>query len=209
MQHSHCFLASLSLRSYKWGSDPFHPGRLEAIRPSSYKNRRKANEEPLQTRNPQPPPSSSIVRSPAMTDTPSTLISRTQSKRSSRDRLPPDVLHAEQEFFNLERTLNAQAQDITRKSSLTDSTLEGTKDLEKAEENTERFDLKEYLTSSNDANQAAGIKHKVSCSHTLIFVISLIYCAFSSTLASLGRIFRSMSLAAPTIRFMSEPLVPL
>jgi hypothetical protein len=36
-----------------------------------------------------------------------------------------------------------------------------TRDLEKAEVDLEHaFDLREYLTSSNDANERAGIKHK-------------------------------------------------
>lgn len=51
---------------------------------------------------------------------------------------------------------NHLARELSRKSSLT---AEG-KDVEKGKNEDDVFDLREYLTSSNDANQKAGIKHK-------------------------------------------------
>ncbi|KAF5332541.1 hypothetical protein D9611_005143 [Ephemerocybe angulata] len=71
------------------------------------------------------------------------------------------ILRAEAEFNALSSQLTIQTeggqQDIPNSSS---STLgKNTRDLEKAERG-DRFDLREYLTSSNDKNQNAGIKHK-------------------------------------------------
>jgi hypothetical protein len=70
-----------------------------------------------------------------------------------------DIAQAEQEFNELSRQLTIRSEVV---QSLTDSTATA-HDVEKgaALEQQERFDLREYLTSSNDANQEAGIKHKV------------------------------------------------
>ncbi|KAF8913195.1 pleiotropic drug resistance ABC transporter [Gymnopilus junonius] len=68
-----------------------------------------------------------------------------------------DVAQAEEEFNNLSRRLTILSEAAR---SSTESTA-ATRDLEKeAEGYDERFDLREYLASSNDANQHAGIKHK-------------------------------------------------
>ena len=64
-----------------------------------------------------------------------------------------DVARAEEQFNELSRQLT-----IRSTHSLTDSTATAN-DVEKG--GSECFDLREYLTSSNDANQRAGIKHKV------------------------------------------------
>jgi hypothetical protein len=68
-----------------------------------------------------------------------------------------DVVQAESDFHQLERSL-AQYQHVSRTSFRKDHQ----KDLEKAEppSSEQPFDLREYLSTSNDANQQAGIKHK-------------------------------------------------
>ncbi|KAG6881076.1 hypothetical protein C0993_002934, partial [Termitomyces sp. T159_Od127] len=76
-----------------------------------------------------------------------------------------DIIDAEEQFNALARQLSVQSREVHRKrSSLSEKTVGSpSPDLEKAElagDATEQFDLREYLTSSNDANQAAGIKHK-------------------------------------------------
>lgn len=58
-----------------------------------------------------------------------------------------NVSKAENEFSQLARRLS---QHGSPKS-----------DVEKAEHSENVFNLREYLTSSNDANQEAGLKHKV------------------------------------------------
>lgn len=99
-----------------------------------------------------------------MTDTPvsdtATLASLNGGKRRSITQV--DVHHAEAEFTQLERDLSTPTYDDHANSS-TPQPDHLHKDPEKApeeDEAEERFDLREYLTSSNDANQAAGIKHK-------------------------------------------------
>ncbi|KAF8807904.1 hypothetical protein BYT27DRAFT_7189991 [Phlegmacium glaucopus] len=68
-----------------------------------------------------------------------------------------DVRRAEEEFNTLSRQLSNRSANSIRKS--TDST--NVHDPEKGlDADQEYFDLREYLTSSNDANQKAGIKHK-------------------------------------------------
>jgi len=67
-----------------------------------------------------------------------------------------DVDSAKVEFLQLEKQLSNLPLDSTSASSSSD-------DLEKAtpqEAASSRFDLREYLQSSNDANQNAGIQHK-------------------------------------------------
>lgn len=72
-----------------------------------------------------------------------------------------DIRQAEAEFTQLQRTLSNPAYDDRAQPLKPEHPSE---DLEKASDDQleaeERFDLREYLTSSNDANQAAGIKHK-------------------------------------------------
>lgn len=73
-----------------------------------------------------------------------------------------DVAKAEAAFHELERTFS-QRSAKSKKSKPSTSTLKGGNyDVEKAEVSPDEqpFDLREYLSSSNDANQEAGIKHK-------------------------------------------------
>ena len=73
-----------------------------------------------------------------------------------------DISRAENEF-------NALAQRLRNSAD----TVDIQDDIEKGEK-AEVFDLREYLQSSNDANQAAGIKHKhVGVSWEGLQVISL------------------------------------
>ncbi|KAF9010854.1 ABC-2 type transporter-domain-containing protein [Cyathus striatus] len=66
-----------------------------------------------------------------------------------------NVTEAEAQFNALSRQLSQRSQ-----AANSDSTAAGN-DLEKGSpKDGGRFDLREYLTSSNDANQKAGIKHK-------------------------------------------------
>lgn len=89
-----------------------------------------------------------------------------QTEASARwhENIPPndvdghhvDVASAKRSFNELSRQMSGL---IAKQSQ---DTMLGGPDVEKAvEEDVEPFDLREYLTSSNDANQAAGIKHKV------------------------------------------------
>ncbi|KAF8665434.1 hypothetical protein AX16_000453 [Volvariella volvacea WC 439] len=68
-----------------------------------------------------------------------------------------DVARAEEEFNALSRSLTVQSQAKGHGSRTVSS---AGNDVEKGGEAGEVFDLREYLTSSNDANQQAGIKHK-------------------------------------------------
>ncbi|TFK42022.1 pleiotropic drug resistance ABC transporter [Crucibulum laeve] len=71
-----------------------------------------------------------------------------------------DITQAEEEFNALSRQLTRHSEVGGAPSNSSASTATA-KDLEKGEkEHTDRFDLRDYLTSSNDANQSAGIKHK-------------------------------------------------
>ncbi|KAJ3831790.1 P-loop containing nucleoside triphosphate hydrolase protein [Lentinula raphanica] len=67
-----------------------------------------------------------------------------------------DVSSAERQFNELSR------QYSIKKSTLATASVETAQvnDIEKGAEEEESFDLREYLTSSNDANQQAGIQHK-------------------------------------------------
>lgn len=67
-----------------------------------------------------------------------------------------DVVEAEARFNELSRQLTLRSQ-----GSPSETEADFKKDIEKGEAERETgFDLREYLSSSNDANQAAGIKHK-------------------------------------------------
>ena len=101
-----------------------------------------------------------------MTDTPAsdtaTLASLyDEHRRTIRNQV--DIRQAQVEFIQLQRQLTFNGYP-DRSQSSTPQLEHSKKDLEKASrdvvEAEERFDLREYLTSSNDANQAAGIKHK-------------------------------------------------
>jgi len=98
---------------------------------------------------------------PSSTATLATLSDET--KRKSPNHV--DIHHAEAEFTQLQLDLlGTDAGYEDRAQSSTPQPKHLSKVLEKASlgdvEAGERFDLREYLTSSNDANQAAGIKHK-------------------------------------------------
>lgn len=83
-------------------------------------------------------------------------------------RLTDDVvIKAEEEFNTLARQLTSHSQRDAKNLSQGSSGDHPT-DLEKGNgtDASEVFDLREYLTSSNDAYQKAGIKHKVRSSTT-------------------------------------------
>jgi ATP-binding cassette subfamily G (WHITE) protein 2 (SNQ2) len=71
-----------------------------------------------------------------------------------------DIEQAEDTFNELARQLSRHSAriDQSKQTSRTASVYSG--DLEKGDKADRPFDLREYLTSSNDANEAAGIKHK-------------------------------------------------
>ena len=74
-----------------------------------------------------------------------------------------DVDHAEAQFNQLQHDLSKPDYgEGTKTISSTPQQEKTLKDIETASlaPAVERFDLREYLTSSNDASQAAGIKHK-------------------------------------------------
>jgi hypothetical protein len=90
-----------------------------------------------------------------MTDTP---ISATSTLRPNHD-LQGNLIvaQAEDDFSRIQQSLHTPKpadKDAHRDSSSID--LEKGQDANRQE----TFDLREYLTSSNDANSAAGIKHK-------------------------------------------------
>ncbi|KAH7930451.1 hypothetical protein BV22DRAFT_1028421 [Leucogyrophana mollusca] len=73
-----------------------------------------------------------------------------------------DIAQAETTFNELSRQLSRRSQTAYPSGSGSIASTARGQDLEKGKEldEDEPFDLREYLTSSNDANQAAGIKHK-------------------------------------------------
>jgi len=101
-----------------------------------------------------------------MTDTPAsdtaTLASLyDEHRRTIRNQV--DIHQAQVDFIQLQRQLTFHGYS-DRSEASTPQPETPKKDLEKASgddvDAEKRFDLREYLTSSNDANQAAGIKHK-------------------------------------------------
>ncbi|TFK26768.1 ABC-transporter [Coprinopsis marcescibilis] len=96
-----------------------------------------------------------------MASTPAETITLNDYPQVSRNGSPQNhptddvVARAEADFNALSRTLSRSSRRSKRQTS--------SNDLEKADsdgDDSDRFDLREYLTSSNDANQQAGIKHK-------------------------------------------------
>src|SRR5277367_5052295 len=87
-----------------------------------------------------------------------TLTLYEKSRTSTREGLRNSVntFQAEGEFNELARKLSRQSE---REPGSHPPATQG-KDIEKGVSPDEAFDLREYLTSSNDANHAAGIKHK-------------------------------------------------
>ena len=102
-----------------------------------------------------------------------------------------DVAQAENQFHVLERRMTQHSTKDKDQDSVKTATVEGSNsdDPEKGKVEPERFDLREYLSSSNDANAAAGIKHKVCCSFP-VFVIELHLIFCGSMLASCGKASR-------------------
>jgi len=90
-----------------------------------------------------------------MTDTPTSNASTIWQERNIQDHVV--VAQAENEFGRLQRSLSTPKTPNKVVPHTPDSA-----DLEKGHDGDrqESFDLREYLTSSNDANSAAGIKHK-------------------------------------------------
>jgi ATP-binding cassette, subfamily G (WHITE), member 2, SNQ2 len=76
------------------------------------------------------------------------------------------------------------ARELSKKSSIA---AEG-KDIEKGRDENDVFDLREYLTSSNDANQRAGIKHK-----HVRFALHVQYSKYSSPTSGRSNLGRSSS----------------
>lgn len=90
-----------------------------------------------------------------MAETPFTADDRTLNGSGLLETLEGhhvDVQQAEEAFNRHSRVLSHKSTKHVEDDS--------SDDLEKGGENEETFDLREYLTSSNDANQSAGIKHK-------------------------------------------------
>lgn len=91
-------------------------------------------------------------------------LNEAETQPPSRDEINThvDVDRAEQEFNALSRQLTIRSDGGGENNKWKAASV---KDVEKGacEETNEesRFDLREYLSSSNDANQNAGIKHKV------------------------------------------------
>ncbi|KAJ7103152.1 ABC-2 type transporter-domain-containing protein [Mycena belliarum] len=71
-----------------------------------------------------------------------------------------DVVKAEQEFEALARQLSQHSQHPLHHSPSGLTTRAASEDIEKGDSSAPPFDLREYLTTSNDAQQQAGIKHK-------------------------------------------------
>ncbi|PPQ79877.1 hypothetical protein CVT25_002933 [Psilocybe cyanescens] len=71
-----------------------------------------------------------------------------------------DVIRAQEQFNELSRQLSKRSEAARNRTKSTESNAIG-QDIEKGPASADdHFDLREYLTSSNDANQNAGIKHK-------------------------------------------------
>lgn len=100
-----------------------------------------------------------------------------------------DVFRAEQEFNALSRQLTVQSQNPQPNSKTSSATA--IQDAEKGEDGTTPFNLRDYLSSSNDANEQAGIKHKVSAVATSLNSW-LITRESNSTLELPGRTYRLM-----------------
>jgi ATP-binding cassette subfamily G (WHITE) protein 2 (SNQ2) len=80
--------------------------------------------------------------------------------RSSPTAGSVNVERAENSFHELSRQLT-QGTAVDDEEHGAEDTRVRPKDLEKGALDLEQpFDLREYLTSSNDANESAGIKHK-------------------------------------------------
>ena len=108
--------------------------------------------------------STSLVLSMSATPASDILTPTTLGGEDIRlDRDHVDIDHAQTEFNQLQYELSKPDYGEGTKTVISTPQQEKVlKDIETAslDPNAERFDLREYLTSSNDAGQAAGIKHK-------------------------------------------------
>ncbi|KAF6754266.1 ABC-transporter [Ephemerocybe angulata] len=95
---------------------------------------------------------------PPMADTPAD----TATLNSADDAIQKSPRHADDVVLRAEAEFDALSRQLTKHSETGGRSLrKGDSDPEKGDDQEEyTFDLKEYLTSSNDANQKAGIKHK-------------------------------------------------
>ena len=89
-----------------------------------------------------------------MADTPTSITPTLQQGRDAQDHVV--VAQAENDFDRVQRSLSTPkaANKVSHDSSSID--LEEGRDGDRQG----AFDLREYLTSSNDARSAAGIRHK-------------------------------------------------
>lgn len=89
----------------------------------------------------------------------SAIPSETPTLREARSEV--DIVSAEEAFHRLERELTTESRR-ERDELEEKQRLKLGYDVEKAQAapEAEPFDLQEYLSSSNDAHQKAGIKHK-------------------------------------------------
>ncbi|KAL0951841.1 hypothetical protein HGRIS_008502 [Hohenbuehelia grisea] len=99
-----------------------------------------------------------------MTSTPGDAATLNEERRPGydtprQDEHHVDVTRAERTFTELSRQMSLRTPSGVPQKKSQETMVSGQQDVEKAVED-EHFDLREYLTSSNDANQAAGIKHK-------------------------------------------------
>ena len=91
-----------------------------------------------------------------MTDTPTSITSTLGPVHGARNHLV--VAQAETDFDHLQQSLSTPKVDNNKTTFRQPGSIDLEKGRDRAHQDT--FDLREYLTSSNDANSAAGIKHK-------------------------------------------------
>jgi len=120
-----------------------------------------------------------------------------------------DIELAKEQFNELSRQLTSRSEVVhTQSQSSKSTTFTATNDIEKGAPDGERFDLREYLTSSNDRNQEAGIKHKVCISLMLLFSVSLNLLSFRMSVL-LGKTYRWRSWVAWIARYVECPIMML
>ena len=95
-------------------------------------------------------------------DVSSALPSQTPTLHEETPSSSVDVQQAERAFHRLEREASRASEGALRVLSTEKENNAEKLDLEKAEYTSDEkpFDLKEYLSASNDAHVQAGVKHK-------------------------------------------------
>lgn len=97
-----------------------------------------------------------------MTDTPGETATLNEESRSVPHQAVSQLTYDSVDVARAEQEFNALARQLSRKSEETSpsgATTRAASDVEKGGNTTEEpFDLREYLTTSNDAQQQAGIK---------------------------------------------------